>query len=92
MASSLHQLNPTSDEDFDSKQKRFFGVNLHHQPHHHYPLYTQSNFNVHDVSNQGNGTAAANPESKFFMSSLLNLHQNPNGGKDNLIHFLQLNI
>jgi len=75
MASSVHQLTSTPpEEDFDPKGKRFFAS--HHPPS--YPLYNPTNLNVPEVPIPG---SCANPESKFFMSSLLNLQHNQSGGK-----------
>ena len=79
MASSVLPTSSTSspDEDFDQKQhKRFFGGGHLQQ----FPVYNQPGPEV-PVPVQVPGNVGHQPESKFFMSSLLNLHQNPNGGE-----------
>jgi len=74
--SSSSTSTSTPEEDFDPKQhKRFFGGG--HLQQFPVPAYNQPVPDGPGLSGHG----VHHPESKFFMSSLLNLHQNPNGGK-----------
>jgi len=68
--------------DFESKQKRFY--ESHHQQHQHHPHHLQHQYPVYNNHLQQQNVSelpisSSSQESKFFMSTLLNLHHQTPG-------------